>query len=103
MGCPPKLASSDVRPTSWAIPKTFPTIPGNIIHAYHVGFHVDFSSTKYFMGCGPKLPSYKVEVEALESLNQLVFKDFQEPWPNGVHVSMSLDVHPLLVGYETQN
>ena len=55
------------------------------------------------MGCGPKLPSYKVEVEALESLNQLVFKDFQEPWPNGVHVSMSLDVHPLLVGYETQN
>jgi hypothetical protein len=38
------------------VSKRFPTIPTNIIHTCHVAFHVDFSSIKDVMGCGPKLP-----------------------------------------------
>ena len=30
------------------------SIPANIIHTCHVGFHVEFSFIEYVRGCGPK-------------------------------------------------
>ena len=43
---PPNLPSR-------AVPKNSPTIPTNIIHACHVGFHVDFASIENIIGYGP--------------------------------------------------
>ena len=42
----------------------------NIIHTCHVEFHVDFSSTRDVMGCGPKLPSCKPKLGAHNTVDQ---------------------------------
>ena len=53
-----------------------PTIPANIIHICHVGFHVDFSSSENVMRCGPKPPSCKSKADGRVTLNQWEFKEF---------------------------
>ena len=62
-----------------ALMKEFPTIPANIIHTCHMGFHVDFSSSEIVMGCGPKLLSCKAKVGTHDPLKQLEVKDSKEP------------------------
>ena len=59
MGCaqnPPHISSGL---PSRAILKIFPSIPANIIHTCHVGFHVDFSSIETIVSCSSNLPSCK--------------------------------------------
>lgn len=47
-----------------------------------------FSSTRFFIGCCPNLPSYKLKVGTRDTLNQFEFKDSQQPWPNDSHVNV---------------
>ena len=62
----PKLLPQNLSSQPWRdAPKRFPTIMASIVHTCRVGFHVDFSSTKNVMGCGPKLPSCKPKAGGL--------------------------------------
>ena len=52
---------------SKVVMRNSPTISTNIIHTCHMGFHVDFSSTRNVMDYNPKLPSRKPKVRACDT------------------------------------
>ena len=50
-------------------PKKSPTIPNNIIHTCHVGFHIEFLFIENSMGCSPKFSSCKPQAMTIDTLN----------------------------------
>ena len=74
----------------------------NIIYTCHVGFHVDFSSTKDVMSCSSKLASCKPKVGARETLNQWKFKDSQKPWPNDFRANKPLVLANIRIVHQVE-
>lgn len=58
-----------------------------------MGFHVDYSSTKDVMCCGPNYPHVNLKQRHVILSANEEFKDSQEPWPMALVYTCSYSNH----------